>query len=58
LLLPHGLGQAGQVVQISRVGLHARDVVADGGDRFVQSGLVSSGDEHVGAFGDEQLGRR
>jgi hypothetical protein len=56
-MLPHGLGQAGEVVQVSRVRLHARYVVADGGDRLVHFVFAPSGDEHVGAFSHEQPGR-
>src|SRR5262249_37557475 len=46
-----------EVREVGDVALHAGDVLADLPDRFIELRLAASGDEDVGAFGDEPPGR-
>src|SRR5262245_49479373 len=56
-LLPlHGRQQPVQIRRVGDVARHAGDVLADLPDRFVQLLLAASGDEDVGALGDEPPG--
>ena len=57
-LLPDYLEETLQVGDFRRICLYGSHVLADNTDRSVKLLLVTTCDEHVGAFLDEELRRR